>query len=56
MNDHSHVAIATGITWGSWFTWFMGHIVQINEVLQFGVLLLGLISAIYVVRRQSANK
>ncbi len=48
MNDHQ-VSVGTALvtTWIAWWTWVLGHIVEINEFLQFFVLVMGLITSVY---------
>ena len=34
----------------AWFTWLIGHLAQINQVAQFVVLMIGLITGVYALR------
>jgi hypothetical protein len=37
----------------SWLTWVMGHLVEINQFLQFIVLCLGIVTGVLAIRRAS---
>lgn len=54
-DNHRFLLTATYTTWAAWATWFMGNIVAINQVLQFVVLCLGIVTGIYAVRKSHRN-
>lgn len=39
----------------SWLAWILGHLAQINDVLQFVLLVLGIVSAIFAIRYHAKN-
>ena len=48
MNDHTRLADTAAVT--TWAAWFMSHILEINEVLQFVVLCVGIVSGMVAIR------
>ena len=56
MDHQKSATVATATSWSAWGTWWLGHVVQINQVLQFFVLIVGLATGLYALRWQMRHK
>ena len=50
-----HTKAADGAAALTWIAWVIAHLAQINEILQFIVLVLGIISALFAIRYHASK-
>ncbi len=48
--QHRVAAIASGATWLGWLTWLGSHLAQVNQWIQFAVLVLAFVTGVYAMR------